>query len=143
MAVVASQSLLPCPYCGSPAEMNVTVRIPHGTGYDHNPRCTVPSCAGRSNKKWVNEDQAIAAWNTRSGPCVVHPLSCLEARKIANVGDPLWYEDYKHASQNGWLLADEVVGMLENPCTLVSYGATWRLWKYRPSDKERQEHRWP
>lgn len=123
--------------------MNVTVRVPYGTGYDHNPRCTVPSCAGRSNKKWVNEDQAISAWNLRSGPRVVRPLSYMEAREIANAGDPLWYEDCKYTFQNGWLLADEARGMLDNPCTHASYGAKWRLWKNRPNVKERQEHEWP
>ena len=87
-------------------------------------------------------DWCDSTWNPVTG--CQHDCEYCYARSLAKrYGGYDHDEDGKHASQNGWLLADEVVGMLENPCTLVSYGATWRLWKYRPSDKERREYKWP
>ncbi len=56
--------LIPCPYCGSPAELRETDRVP--TGYNYTPRCTVTSCAGWLTKLWMNKEEAIAAWNRRS-----------------------------------------------------------------------------
>lgn len=56
--------LIPCPFCGSPAELRVTHRVP--TGYNYTPRCTVTSCAGRLAKLWMNKEEAIAAWNRRA-----------------------------------------------------------------------------
>ena len=55
--------LKPCPFCGSKAEMNVMTHSPEG--YDYNPRCTNPSCVGRSVKKWTNLDYAVWSWNRR------------------------------------------------------------------------------
>ena len=52
-----------CPFCGRPAEMHITK---HYTGADYyNPRCTEPSCVGRSTKKWLNKDHAVWSWNRR------------------------------------------------------------------------------
>lgn len=55
--------LIPCPFCGSPAELRETHRVP--TGYNYTPRCTVTSCAGRLAKLWMNKEDAIKAWNRR------------------------------------------------------------------------------
>lgn len=56
--------LKPCPFCGSPAELRVTDRVP--TDYNYTPRCTVTSCAGRLAKLWMNKEDAIKAWNRRT-----------------------------------------------------------------------------
>ena len=56
--------LIPCPFCGRPAELRETHRVP--TGYNYTPRCTVTSCAGRLTKLWMNKEDAIKAWNRRA-----------------------------------------------------------------------------
>ena len=56
-------TLLPCPFCGKPAEMRKTKHIPEGT--DYTPRCTDTSCCGRCSKKYTVEEVAIAKWNMR------------------------------------------------------------------------------
>lgn len=58
-----NSDLKPCPFCGSPAELRETHRVP--TGYNYTPRCTVTSCAGRLSKLWMNKEDAISAWNRR------------------------------------------------------------------------------
>ena len=55
--------LNPCPFCGGQAIMKIQKHIPNG--YDYTPTCQDPSCAGRLTKKWVNEADAIEAWNKR------------------------------------------------------------------------------
>lgn len=55
--------LRPCPFCGSEATMKTAKHIPKGL--DFTPTCTVKSCAGRINKKWTNEEDAVKAWNRR------------------------------------------------------------------------------
>ena len=52
-----------CPFCGGQAIMKIQKHIPNG--YDYTPTCQDPSCAGRLTKKWVNEADAIEAWNKR------------------------------------------------------------------------------
>lgn len=56
--------LIPCPFCGSLAELRETHRVP--TGFNYTPRCTVTSCAGRLSKLWMIKEEAIAAWNRRA-----------------------------------------------------------------------------
>lgn len=56
--------LLPCPFCGSVAEMQVTPHIP--SGYDYTPRCTNTSCCGRLSKKYSLRETAVFKWNTRT-----------------------------------------------------------------------------
>lgn len=56
-------TLKPCPFCGGPAELRETHRVP--TGYNYTPRCTVTSCAGRLAQLWMNKEEAISAWNRR------------------------------------------------------------------------------
>lgn len=60
----AVSPLIPCPFCGSPAELRLTHRVP--SGFNYTPRCTVTSCAGRLAKLWMNKEEAIAAWNRRA-----------------------------------------------------------------------------
>ena len=55
--------LIPCPFCGRPAALRETHRVP--IGYNYTPRCTVTSCAGRLSKLWMNKEDAIVAWNRR------------------------------------------------------------------------------
>ena len=55
--------LKPCPFCGKVAEMYVTNHIPKG--FDYTPRCTNPSCCGRSTKKYSTKEMATYAWNRR------------------------------------------------------------------------------
>lgn len=56
--------LKPCPFCGGRAIMKIQKHIPNG--YDYTPTCQDPSCAGRLTKKWINEADAIKAWNKRA-----------------------------------------------------------------------------
>lgn len=55
--------LEPCPFCGAPAEINITDRVPKGCYYT--PRCVRPSCCGRLTKKYQDKEVAIAMWNHR------------------------------------------------------------------------------
>lgn len=59
-----SDELKPCPFCGGRAIMKIQKHIPNG--YDYTPTCQDPSCAGRLTKKWINEADAIEAWNRRA-----------------------------------------------------------------------------
>lgn len=59
-----SEKLKPCPFCGGDAVMKIQKHIPNG--YDYTPTCHDPSCAGRLTKKWINEADAIEAWNRRA-----------------------------------------------------------------------------
>lgn len=56
--------LKPCPFCGDVAEMYKTPHIPKET--DYTPRCTNPSCCGRTTKKYLTEETAIYMWNRRA-----------------------------------------------------------------------------
>lgn len=58
--------LKPCPFCGARAALTKRPHTPTGTEYT--PTCTVPKCAGRLYKKWLDENDAIAAWNRRAEP---------------------------------------------------------------------------
>ena len=53
-----------CPFCGGEAEITA---FPTSKGkYSYMPRCKDSSCCGRANKKWVDLDTAIYAWNRRA-----------------------------------------------------------------------------
>lgn len=56
--------LLPCPFCGGVAEMQITKHIP--SGYDYTPRCKNTSCCGRLSKKYSLRETAVMKWNTRT-----------------------------------------------------------------------------
>ena len=56
--------LIPCPFCGGEAEMQITKHIP--SGYDYTPRCKRTSCCGRLSKKYSTQEAAIHHWNTRA-----------------------------------------------------------------------------
>lgn len=55
--------LKPCPFCGGPAEMQITKHIPNG--FDYTPRCKNPSCCGRLTKKYTVREIAEYMWNRR------------------------------------------------------------------------------
>ena len=56
--------LLPCPFCGGRAEMQITKHTPSGN--DYTPRCTNTSCCGRLLKKYTVRETAVAMWNKRT-----------------------------------------------------------------------------
>lgn len=53
-------ALLPCPFCGSPAELL------HTKTWDYFVRCTNKSCAARTRQYHENNVGAVDAWNTRA-----------------------------------------------------------------------------
>lgn len=57
------RELKPCPFCGKPAEMQITDHTPKG--YDYTPRCTNKSCCGRLTKKYSTRETAVVMWNRR------------------------------------------------------------------------------
>lgn len=59
-----SNELKPCPFCGGPAEMQITKHIPGRFGYT--PRCKNQSCCGRSTKQYTVREAAEYMWNRRA-----------------------------------------------------------------------------
>jgi len=115
IGVEMSEELKPCPFCGGQAIMKIQKHIPNG--YDYTPTCQNPSCAGRLTKKWINEDDAIKAWNSRSEP----------ERKIIRCEDCIYF-DPAHVEKDGLRyeykdMPEEAYGPFGIPgCVTVKYG---------------------
>lgn len=55
-----TNQLLPCPFCGSPAELL------HTKAWDYFVRCTDKGCAARTRQYHENNVGAVNAWNARA-----------------------------------------------------------------------------
>ncbi len=98
-----STDLLPCPYCGSEAEIHSF----YGSNSDkvlYIPRCTSDTCIGHHHhKSYTSKAEAIAAWNRR-----FVGLDKNEDKVYA--GDKVKYqpEDWKQLSLIGHIVKQEL-----------------------------------
>lgn len=96
----AETELLPCPFCGSNAEL---VRNSSGSYFA---RCTNRQCAAKTRLYHENENGARIAWNKRAG-CTCHPGAVNRAALLE-----LAYECASYDG-SGWL-AKEVMHNIAN-----------------------------
>lgn len=101
----AETNLLPCPFCGSDAEL---VRNSSGSYFA---RCTNRQCAAKTRLYHENENGACLAWNRRSertccmDDCNTHD-TCIVNRELCN-GDVVSMEfGYKQCSECGTYVFD-------------------------------------
>lgn len=133
--------LLPCPFCGSDAELKTYRDNLRGDAFAV--MCKKTDCPGRTYRKRATIKEAAAAWNRRAEP--ENRVLTLEEVKTHCEGGveaaPLWVEFDEGLSRWVLIAPHEPGCELEYVSVFVSimwpqYGKGWRCWLRKPTEEE-------